>query len=252
MTQILTSSIKSSLSTCYYSVDEQGSTNTITDKYGKIRNEYWYDAFGNVLESREELHNRITYTGQQFDNITQQYYLRARFYNPVVGRFTQEDDYRGDGLNLYAYCGNNPVGYWDQSGYSAKKCESKTKTQAKTESEVKEYDIVNYSKKTPEIENHHGVLDVWASNNISGYKSRASKSTTIALSKAQHVETKRVYRNWLFEKTGKKVGGKIDWKTISPREMQSLTEKMFDAAKVPYSARKNYYRQFNKYIYNLE
>ena len=107
----------------YYSVDEQGSTDCITDVNGNVKNEYWYDAFGNVLNSREEVHNRITYTGQQFDNITKQYYLRARFYNPVVGRFTQEDVYRGDGLNLYAYCGNNPVGYCDPSGYIA--CNSK-------------------------------------------------------------------------------------------------------------------------------
>lgn len=30
-------------------------------------------------------------------------------YNPVIGRFTQEDPCCGDGLNLYAYCANNPV-----------------------------------------------------------------------------------------------------------------------------------------------
>ncbi|WP_347458855.1 RHS repeat-associated core domain-containing protein, partial [Clostridium sp. HMSC19A10] len=93
------------LSRCYYSVDEQGSTDFITDATGNVKNEYWYDAFGNVLDSKEDVHNRITYTGQQFDGVTQQYYLRARFYNPVVGRFTQEDVYRCDGLNLYAYCG---------------------------------------------------------------------------------------------------------------------------------------------------
>ncbi len=113
----LSSSINYSLSRCYYSVDEQGSTDFITDDSGNIKNEYYYDAFGNVLDSGEEVHNRITYTGQQFDGITQQYYLRARFYNPVIGRFTQEDVYRGDGLNLYAYCGNNPVRYYDPSGY---------------------------------------------------------------------------------------------------------------------------------------
>lgn len=56
---------------------------------------------------------------KKYDGIAGQYYLRARFYNPVVGRFTQEDVYRGDGLNLYAYCGNNPVGYYDPSGYSS-------------------------------------------------------------------------------------------------------------------------------------
>ena len=61
--------------------------------------------------------NRIRYTGQQYDEFTEQYYLRARYYNPVLGRFMQEDTYRGDGLNLYAYCANNPVIYYDPSGH---------------------------------------------------------------------------------------------------------------------------------------
>jgi len=37
----------------------------------------------------------------------------------VIGRFLQEDPYRGDGLNLYAYCANNPVMYYDPSGYNS-------------------------------------------------------------------------------------------------------------------------------------
>ena len=52
-----------------------------------------------------------------YDGISGQYYLRARFYNPKIGRFMQEDAYRGDGLNLYAYCQNNPITYYDPSGY---------------------------------------------------------------------------------------------------------------------------------------
>ncbi|NRT79266.1 RHS repeat-associated core domain-containing protein [Clostridium beijerinckii] len=115
----LSESSEANLNRHYYTVDEQGSTIFITDKNHRVKNEYCYDAFGNELEAQEQVHNRITYTGQQFDGITGQYYLRARFYNPVIGRFTQEDTYRGDGLNLYAYCGNNPITYYDPSGYSS-------------------------------------------------------------------------------------------------------------------------------------
>ncbi len=104
----------------YYHKDEQLSTALITDETGTVSNCYRYDAFGNILDSVEQIENRIRYTGQQYDGITGQYYLRARYYNPAVGRFMQEDTYRGDGLNLYAYCANNPVTYYDPSGYAGK------------------------------------------------------------------------------------------------------------------------------------
>ena len=107
----------------HYASDEQGSTVFITGNNGEVKNRYTYDAFGNTIESEEQIPNRYQYTGQQFDQITQQYYLRARFYNPAIARFTQEDEYHGDGLNLYAYCANNPVGYYDPSGYCAEKKE---------------------------------------------------------------------------------------------------------------------------------
>ena len=106
----------------YYHRDEQLSTVFVTDGQGEIRNSYQYDAFGIPLETTEQLNNRIRYTGQQYDDLTEQYYLRARYYNPVAGRFMQEDVYQGDGLNLYAYCGNNPVVYDDPSGYKRKAC----------------------------------------------------------------------------------------------------------------------------------
>ena len=103
----------------YYHRDEQLSTVFVTDGHRNVQNSYQYDAFGIPLETTEQLNNRIRYTGQQYDELTEQYYLRARYYNPVAGRFMQEDVYQGDGLNLYAYCGNNPVVYDDPSGYAS-------------------------------------------------------------------------------------------------------------------------------------
>ncbi len=101
----------------YFIQDEMGSTLFLLDQDHEIRKTYRYDAFGNLLEETGDIANRLMYTGQMYDGAAVQYYLRARFYNPAIGRFMQEDTYRGDGLNLYAYCANNPVIYYDPSGY---------------------------------------------------------------------------------------------------------------------------------------
>jgi RHS repeat-associated protein len=96
--------------------DEQLNTGWITGEEGVPENTYEYDAFGVILGSHGKVQGRLLYGGQQYDAEVKQYYLRARYYNPVIGRFMQEDTYRGDGLNLYAYCANNPVMYYDPSG----------------------------------------------------------------------------------------------------------------------------------------
>ncbi|MCC3378817.1 RHS repeat-associated core domain-containing protein [Paenibacillus farraposensis] len=101
----------------YYVNNIHGDVLHLTDRKGGIQNSYEYDAFGNTLSMAEQIENRFRYAGEAWDSVTQQYYLRARFYNPAIARFTQEDTYRGDGLNLYAYVGNNPIHYVDPSGY---------------------------------------------------------------------------------------------------------------------------------------
>ena len=83
---------------------------------------YTYDAFGNLTSQIGESDNPFLYCGEYFDAETQTYYLRARYYNPANGRFTQQDAWSfmdtSDplSLNLYTYCCNNPVMYVDPSG----------------------------------------------------------------------------------------------------------------------------------------
>ena len=115
----------------HYVSDEQGSVSHIIrgeDKESgvseqgreqdRILNHYEYDAFGNTISCKEQVENRFRYQGEKYDPITRQYYLRARYYNPVIGRFIQEDTYYGDGLNLYEYCRNNTITYKDPTGHN--------------------------------------------------------------------------------------------------------------------------------------
>ena len=141
----------------YYHLDEQNSTAYITGSRGEIENRYEYDAFGVLKNSMEEFHNRILYTGQQYDQTSGQYYLRARFYNPVLGRFVQEDEYRGDGLNLYAYCKNNPVVYYDPSGYGEEKCDKVGGNDSKSGSSSGKYQVGAYQdiKGVEGLDAHH-------------------------------------------------------------------------------------------------
>ena len=84
---------------------------------------YEYDAWGNhtVSGSNTTLGNLnpFRYRGYYFDKETGLYYLKTRYYDSEVGRFISQDSIAYaepqtvNGLNLYAYCGNNPVMYVD-------------------------------------------------------------------------------------------------------------------------------------------
>ena len=109
----------------YYLTDEQGSVRYVMDAAGNVQNDYQYDAFGQRIAGHENIPNRLRYNAQIEDDLTGLYYLRARYYNTGIGRFTQEDVIYNDGLNLYAYCSSNPVMYSDPSGFAKKPCKSK-------------------------------------------------------------------------------------------------------------------------------
>lgn len=73
--------------------------------------------YGGKIESNEIIPNTIRYNHEYYDEESGFYYLRGRYYDPSVRRFTTPDPAE-DGINWYAYCGNNPVDYIDPSGYA--------------------------------------------------------------------------------------------------------------------------------------
>lgn len=80
---------------------------------------------------------------------------------------------------------------------------------------------------------------------------RANKSTTIALSPENHKRAHDISRQWMKEKTGRPVGGKINWKELSPREIQGLSDRMMDAVGVPTEKRIEFYNALHQYLYSL-
>ncbi|MBQ8637188.1 MAG: RHS repeat-associated core domain-containing protein, partial [Clostridia bacterium] len=72
---------------------------------GVVDKTYDYDAYGNELQRDSNDSNPFRYCGEYYDVETGFIYLRARYYDPMVGRFTSVDPIK-DGLNWYAYCYN--------------------------------------------------------------------------------------------------------------------------------------------------
>ncbi|ADY56430.1 RHS repeat-associated core domain protein [Syntrophobotulus glycolicus DSM 8271] len=107
--------------TLYYMYNGHADVTALIDATGTIQATYYYDAFGNILEQMGNVNNNITYSGYQYDKETGMYYLQSRYYDPIIARFLSEDSYWGDqndplSLNLYTYCHNEPLMYFDPSG----------------------------------------------------------------------------------------------------------------------------------------
>jgi len=101
----------------FYHRDGLGSVIALSDAAGDTVVTYEYSIYGVPASSDVNIPNPFQFTGRRFDSETGLYYYRARMYNPNIGRFLQTDPIGyGDGMNWYAYCGNNPTGFTDPSG----------------------------------------------------------------------------------------------------------------------------------------
>jgi RHS repeat-associated protein len=97
--------------------DASGSVLALADSSGALVTQYSYDPFGNTTTSGAVNGNPSQYTGRDNEG-NGLYYYRARYYNPSLGRFISEDP-AGDGLNFYAYAGDDPIDFSDPFGLSA-------------------------------------------------------------------------------------------------------------------------------------
>jgi RHS repeat-associated protein len=109
----------------YYHFDALGSVTELTDENENIKNIYRYNAFGEISVETETIKNDYKYTAREHESAIDLYHYRARFYNPVIGRFISKDPYPENYLyplsfNRYIYTLNNPVIYTDPLGLYTK------------------------------------------------------------------------------------------------------------------------------------
>ena len=111
----------------YYRKNLQGDIIAIVDEEGNEVGRYAYDAWGNCLASGSGVisANPFRYRGYYWDGEAGLYFLNTRWYDPETGRFISPDSINYldpesiNGLNLYAYCLNNPIMYTDPNGTTA-------------------------------------------------------------------------------------------------------------------------------------
>lgn len=103
-----------------YIQDGHGSVTALVEN-SKITDTYTYDSYGIMLKKTGNTDNDYLYTGEQYNESTGLYYLRARYMSPETGTFTTMDTYAGTldnpvSLHKYLYANGNPVMYTDPTG----------------------------------------------------------------------------------------------------------------------------------------
>jgi RHS repeat-associated protein len=106
----------------YYFGDALGSVRQLANSAGTVIQARNYEAFGKQLGAAGNPLTKYGFTGEWTDP-TNLIYLRVRYYDPATGRFLSKDPVRGlivlpGTLNLYTYVSNNPINFYDPTGYN--------------------------------------------------------------------------------------------------------------------------------------
>ena len=99
--------------------DNNGNVTKYIDESGDFVAAYEYDAFGRLISQSGPLCGffRIRFSPKYHDAETGLYYYGYRFYSPSLMRWLNRDPIAEDGgLNLYGFCGNNAVSFYDALG----------------------------------------------------------------------------------------------------------------------------------------
>ncbi|MFT3831053.1 MAG: Ig-like domain-containing protein [Opitutaceae bacterium] len=115
------------LARAFYAYDPLGNVRALADDSGALTDTYTYDAFGNLLSpssATTRSFNPYLFQGERFEAAAGLYHLRARDYDPSLGRFQQLDRFAGVpgqpfSHNRYAYAEADPVNLHDPSGHYA-------------------------------------------------------------------------------------------------------------------------------------
>lgn len=112
----------SSSSRNYYLEDGMGNVRFLTSSSGSRRSYMDYDPYGNLWRSFADSSSEFTFKGEpEMDLSDPLFYMRARYYDPVTGRFISRDPVSGlktmpQTQNPYSYAINNPINFSDPSG----------------------------------------------------------------------------------------------------------------------------------------
>jgi RHS repeat-associated protein len=119
-----TQQIANTWTTSFYGYDGGGTVRLLTDSTGTVTDTYDYDAWGNTVNTTGPTPNVYQYRGEQYDSDLMLYYLRARYFNPIAGRFLERDQYPGRIMDpttqhRYLYADSDPINRSDPSGLAA-------------------------------------------------------------------------------------------------------------------------------------